>query len=429
LRAAADPVLTFSVTSKNVPDTRSTAKPAPKTTVEEFPLTVTLGRQYLVLEHHGHRTVYDFEHRRLYEIDVGAQTYRDSSLFTDIGFRVAEFQNRLTLGAQLAAGGLKNNPMQPALIEHLLSLSADSEHTVVDDVAHRDERVFSWKGRELLAVSTASSPLPADYQAAYWRFLRYYAAGHPAIYARLADTPGVPRMLRIVRTNINEETRTLRLTGLEMRADTEYSLAGLTLETPPHGDPYGQIAALARDGATMIPGRIAQALSDRDAALGEGRYLDSMLRHFEASIEDGSLAQDWMAAHREQLSADPESGRFAGALRPSRGDEAEAAVKALEELKRAEPAQRYLLDVFEGNTLSRLGRRGEAVTHLLSALNSNPYLVGAWFDIGGAYYASFQPVEAWACWDAARAARPAHPFRSVPDRLEQRLLHDHPEFF
>lgn len=375
----ADPALTFSVTSKHVPDSRSKAEPAPKTTVEEFPLTVTLGQHYPVLERHGHRTVFDFEHRRLYEIDVGAQTYRDSSLFTDIGFRVAASRNRLTLGTQLAAGGLKNNPMQPALIEHLLSLSADSEHTVVDGVAHRDERVFSWKGREFLAVSTASSPLAADYQAACWRFLRYYATG-------------------------------------------------LTLETAAHGDPYGRIAALARDGATMIPGRIAPALSDRDAAFGEGRYLDSMLRHFEASIEDGRVARDWMAAHREQPSADPESGRFAGAPRPSRGDESEAAVNAMEELKRAEPAQRYLLDVFEGNTLSRLGRRGEAVTHLLSALHSNPYLVGAWFDIGGAYYATFQPVEAGACWDAARADRPAHPFRAVPDKLEQRLLHDHPEF-
>jgi hypothetical protein len=116
-------------------------------------------------------------------------------------------------------------------------------------------------------------------------------------------------------------------------------------------------------------------------------------------------------------------------VNPTSKKEAEDSVTTLDELKAADPEHRYLLDVFEGNTLSKLGRRGDGVTHLLGALRTNPYLIAPWFDLGGAYYGSFRAREAWACWDAARATLPTHPFRSGPDKLEQRLVEEHPEFF
>ena len=427
--AFAEPVLTFSVTSKHVPDPRSQTKPTPRTTVEEFPVTVALGLQYLTVEHHGTRTIYDFERRRLYQVDLAAQTYGESSLYTDIGFRVAEFQNRLSLGTMLAAGGVKDNPMVPALTEHLLSLSSDSDHTVVDETQRGDERLFSWKGRELLALSNATAELPPEYQPAYWRFLRYYAGGHLAIYAKLSTMAVVPQMLRIVRSNVDVETRTLRLTGIELKADSAYSLVGLKPAAPPHGAPYAEIAALEAGGAAAIRERTAASVSARDRAFGESKYVNSLLDHFEATFEDGNLAQDWLAAHHEPLSSDADAVRFSNALHPSSPAEGEAAVKSLEELKKADPEHRYLLDVFEGNTLSRLGRRGEAIEHLVRALHTNPFVIGAWFDLGGVYYAAFRSREAWACWDAARAIRPTHPFRASTDKLEERLAREHPEYF
>jgi hypothetical protein len=88
-----------------------------------------------------------------------------------------------------------------------------------------------------------------------------------------------------------------------------------------------------------------------------------------------------------------------------------------------------MLDVFEGNILFNL-RGGQAgADHLLAALKVNPYLLGAWKDLGGYYYRSYETDMAWACWDAARRVNAQHSMLLQITELENRLRQAFPEFF
>ncbi|MBS0373576.1 MAG: hypothetical protein JSR73_03295 [Proteobacteria bacterium] len=413
-----------------VPPADKAAPAAPaKPTHEAFPLTVVLAEQALSIEQRGHRTVYDFGRRRLYVIDLEHGSYTDDSLFSDVGFRVVELNNRLGLGKALAAGGMvAANPMLPVPMQHLFGLAFGDDDPGIRASHAKGERVFRWRERELMAVSDAVAPLPAAEQRAYWRFLRYYAGGHPAIYRALGDVAGVPRSVRVRLENAGLETRTLALGSIDTVAEPGDPTAGL-VRAARDSEPFTTLAAIAPLPAGAAEAHTRELLAARDAATASHAYLNAMLLNFEVMFETGPDGVDWVRANHEALGSDPDTRRFTAAIRPLPPKEADAALAELLALRAADPEHRYLLDVFAGNALTRAGRRTEARDRLLAALHRNPRLTGPWFDLGANYLDGFNAPAAWACWDVARALEPAHPFRRSADDLERKLLADFPDFF
>ena len=70
------PILTFTVTSHKEPAAGAKAAGQPVLPSEKtFPLLVTLGHQYLIVEAEGTRTIYDFERLRVLRIDLASAKY------------------------------------------------------------------------------------------------------------------------------------------------------------------------------------------------------------------------------------------------------------------------------------------------------------------------------------------------------------------
>lgn len=422
--ATAHERLTYAVTSQTTPPSGKTDI-KPKS--EEFPLTVILAHRYLVLEHHGKRTIFDFERRRVLELDLRKHTYEDFSLFTEIGFREIELQNRLVLAKALAAGGVKDIPMSPVLTEHLMSVMADDSQTLVERRAVDDSQAFSSEGHELATISNSGEPLPAEYRSEYWRFLRYYVGGHPKIWQALANRQDAAASLRMVLSNAGIETRVLQLKRVEAFDEAIGTTDGFSASTPA-GEPYKTIAMIGPAPAESIDKHAPGRLAARDAALANGQVLEAVLAHFEWLFETGEEST-WLATNRPLIEADGEVAQLFQALRPRNEKDATAAVETLATLQAKRPEQRYLLDVFAANTLSRLGKQDESVRRFLTVLRRNPLAVGPWIDLGGVYREGFNPRAAWACWDAARSLRPRHSFLKGPNEIEAKLVSDHPEFF
>jgi hypothetical protein len=419
------PVLTYSMSSHMVPRAQSTLK----TKEEEGELTATLGHHFLIVESKGERTVYDFAQRRIYRVNESSRTYRDLSLYSDIGFREPELRNRLMVGSALAAGKVKGNPFVPAQIEHLLSLTSDHEHTVIDQARSGTDRIFSWRSIELMRVSEKTETLPTDYQAEFWRFLRYTIGGHPQIYAALQGQAGVPQRIEIRLQNVGYETRTLDLKKIEVLPDTPYSLEGFGPAPDDPAEPGGTIALLGGDSRAELLERVAKTLRDRDAALGRGMVLDALLAHFAVGIITGDFDPRWIEGIKQQISSDTAARTLTASLAPQNKQEAENDVKALEALSDPKLPYGYMLAVFKGNVLSQLGAGEKAEQSFLTALRANPYLTGTWHDLGGNYFHEFRMGEAWRCWDTARRLRPDHPMMTPVTETEQRLAAQHPEFF
>jgi tetratricopeptide (TPR) repeat protein len=421
----AHPVLSF--VEQKVTQPAKDSKQKPRT--DEFPVSVTLGHQYLTVDSQGTRQIFDFEHRRLYQVKLADRTFEDVSLFSVLGFNALELQNRLRIASVLNAAKVQSASQDPVLVEHLFSLSGAGQTAVIDNARSQGATVFSWKGKELLSISDETQPLPASYQAEYWRWLRYAIGGHPQIYAELQKRTGVPQVLRTTRTDIADQLITLRLTNIANAPDAPYSLAGFTRATSTR-EPYLTLQKIGRDGAAGLAARSEAAKRDRDAATAQGRILDAGLAHFAYALSAGDSSTDWLMQTREQLATDTEARAFAASLSAKNTEQALEAVKTLRALRaKTSSPYAYLLDVFAANHEVSLKHSTEAEKLFLSALSSNPYLTGAWFDLGKLYYGTFKTQDAWACWDAARSINPNHPFGKNIDTMERQMAADHPELF
>jgi hypothetical protein len=121
---------------------------------------------------------------------------------------------------------------------------------------------------------------------------------------------------------------------------------------------------------------------------------------------------------------------FAASLSAEDDAHAQRAVQRLQLLRtRTASPYAYLIDVFAANHEGTLKHGTASEKLFLGALNANPYLTGAWFDLGKLYYRVAKTREAWACWDIARAMDPDHPFAKEINTLERRMAEDSPEFF
>jgi hypothetical protein len=425
----AHPVLTFSVTSNVEPMKGVEAQKDPKQrpSHETFPLTVTLGHQYLSVDAKGTRTIYDFERFRLYELNLADRSFDEFSLYSDIGFRVLEFRNRLGLGRALTAGGVKTLKTETPLLEQLFSL-LDQSHTTIEAKHSGTQTVYQWQSHILASVSDRVRLLPPEYQAEYWRFLRYYAGGHPQIFEALKPLTGVPEAISFVLTNFHTETRTMVLQSLTVMPDQPFSLAGFT-RAAPQQEPYVTLALVAPDAPRQLEDRLAAARKDRDLAFSQGRYLDSMLAFQESFLSTGVAEIEWVKAAKDQLNRDANTMRLTGALANKDPLQAQAAADALASLRAAATAHTDVIDIFEGNARFGLNQGKQGLQLLLSALKADPYLTGAWHDLADLYYRAFEMQEAWASMDAARRIAPDDPMVKTFNDLEQALRSRNPEFF
>lgn len=422
----AHPVLSFTEQAVTQPPKDSKDKPRSS----EFPVTVSLGHEYLSVDAEGVRQIYDFKERRLYRLKLADKTYESTSLYSVLGFNALEMQNRMAVGTMVSAAQAQDDSQSPAMVEHLFSIPAEGQNTVIDSANANGATVFSWKGKELLSVSDKTQPLPADYQREYWRYLRYAIGGHPKIYDEMQKRTGVPELIRTTRPGLLSSTITLRLTKITNGADTPYSLAGFTRSVPKR-EPYLTIAkVVSSDGPAALAARSEAAKRYRDEATAEGRILDAALAHFTYALSTGDNGQAWLTESREAMMKSEDARAFAASLSVKKAEDAERAVKTLEALRaRNTSPYAYLFDVFAANHHMALKHSTEAQKLFLASLAENPYLVGAWFDLGRLYYASFKTQDAWACWDVARAINRNHPFARNVDSMEQQMAAANPEFF
>jgi hypothetical protein len=424
-------VLTFDVVShteaaKGTKQVRGLPTPADA----NYALTVTLSGDALQIDEPNTQTRYDFKNARIVRLDKLKNGYDEVSLYTFIGFDVAEFANRMMLGRALAVAKMKDNPMSPALTENLMSLSDPVNATVIESSAKNDETIYSWNKQPLMIVSQKTREVPSALVSQYLRFLRYSTGGHPQILAAIERGHGIPERLTIVRSNMGTETRTLILRGVDEQPDRSLSLEGYTRKTP-EGEPFTTSNRLSASSAADLEAHAAVLRKERDAAVTAGRTLDAMLANFAAMLStgDNSEAAEWLAAHHDEINASADAQRLMRSLSPGDAASAKQAADTLGEMNQTAGPHAYVLNIFEANTLLGLHQDHKAIDLFLSALAVDPTVTGAWIDLGKLYYGDYNAEAAWACWDAARSIRPTHYMLKQVDDLERRLRTDHPEFF
>lgn len=425
----ADLELQFNVTQEtDRPASKFPEKPASKTR-EESSLTVVLGKDYFRSESSAAISLVDFSNRKSVSINRTEKVYTISSLYSEIGFRVAEFPNRLMQQKILAAGGVKENPFEVVLMEHLFSLRAPEAARLVPREQH-DSLSYSHEEKPLFSRSASSGHALSEAEATqFTRYLRYAYPMHPDILAAIQAGRSVPTKFEVHRYNFGiDHIRFAFVKAREVprRFDLREAVSGLREATT-------ELTPLCAAAEAITPAafraKCDALLQDWERLAKEQKVLEAVLSYLEFSLSSGRQAPNVFTPFADAIQADPATQLFLGALQPRSKEAALKAVDTMRALEEKTVEGRRVLRIHQANHLTAAGQPREARKLFQQVLAENPCIVGAWKDLGDLYYRDFQPVLAWRCWDAGRGILREQPQFKPVFEFERKLETDHPEFF
>lgn len=420
--------------------TSLTAGSASPKSRKEDQLTVILGDAYFEEERADGSVKYDFRSRRILSREPRKGNWTSYPLFSDLGFRLMEYQNRVMLGRALAAGGVKESSIASMgdtfELETLFSLRFPNNRSKpVDGLTRKVLADGTWSflrnADEVVGFKASAYKVPAQLRATYEKWLIYRSRIHPQIRQKIVEAGAYPLLLRTHWHNTGETGVTTLLMQDSGRIEGSPHMPDPTLDALPSAEGELLKALLSsRDPKVRAERRtLDAAVRLADEAVARGRPLDGLLGLLEIQFQGGGDTAPALQRFHTQFSQDQECTRFISSLGQSSSTECEEGLRTLREIDRKGLTKDYILDVHIGDQLSNLGRSKEAETEFLSVLQRNPLLAGPWNDLGQLYFRRYDMPKAWLCWDAGRGVCPSHPMLDGVTKLEGRMQSDFPEFF
>lgn len=398
----------------------------PDTTVEE---RVIVGEHYVSVGSVNNLSVLDFAKRRRYAIDPQTARYVEYSLFDTVGFRVAEMQNRRALARALAESKIDAALSDVVYNEQSLSVIAASGSKITETNDGGDV-VLAIDGKVLLRRSVAGTSVSANDAAGFVKFLRYTAGGHPLVLDRLAAEQRIPQQFTFsYRDAGGRQTRHYEILSVTMSAPASYDLAPYTKGSS-STDVVDQLLDRIEQSSPPAYELMRNAMKQQTArAFSAKRPLDAMLGAIELSLMTGQPLAPFTPDETAQLLGDAQVRRVNAAIGASGNAALTAAIPVLQQAHWDNMEKGHMLTLFEANDRQALGQLDVARPMFVSVLNSNPWLAGAYKDLGDLQFREFDMARAWRCWDAGRRMAPGLSIFSSVNQLEKSLLQQHPEYF
>jgi hypothetical protein len=431
--AWADVTLHLTIDTHNEPSTQTAAQAANIPPDTHKSLDVTLADGYILAKSDTEAVIYDFKTRRRIAIDTAAKTYVDYSLYDVVGFRALEAQNRDNLRKMLAAAKVDAPLLAKIDTEQSLSLQSATPEKI--DVAEGDDGVrFSNAGKELAHWGRKGAEVDATDAARFAQLLRYVDGGHPQILDKLGKSKAIPDTLVFNHGQIwGPQTHTITVAGVRTIKASPYDLhgyakrqAGATSASEQMDDILDKAGELSMSGLAAAKAA-NRAQSEKD--IKAGKILDAMLGSIEWNLMTGEQAPPFAPDQQAKVHDDPVIQNISKLLVANTKEGLTEAAKAFAELRPKATHKAYVLAIFEANDRLRIGEAPAARKLMREALLANPYLAGAYKDLGDAFVQQLDTARAWRCWDAGRRLAPQFANFKAIDQFEKTLVAQHPEYF
>ena len=430
--------------------------PGSKRTKESFRLTIGLSRDYITerRDESSELLVIHFPTRRVYNLDQKLKTYRESSLYGHIAFRVNELINRLAEGARLKASKQSGAAWQPppgvsaslatkALdqfrSESLFSLrlpkgSQWSDSPSPTSISSEKGWEFHYQAEPVVKFVPSELQVPLAFRRGLLHFLVHRCQIHPTIRDKVMESGAWPDSLWYQSTDLlAEKTVSLKLISTAPASVPE-AWAGVPADFTPRfdtNDPLDRILAKYREecGVPKISSEKDHAALNLfvDHSLKRDNILDAYLAWYEYNARTGDDAPTII--DRIMATDSPQLHDFLKQDVANVVDGAEKKLRELNAIDRKGLSRGYMIDVFRGALMTLLSRTDEANQQFLKALKVNPSLASVYVLLGTNYFRSMATEDAWRCFDAARRITPNSPSLADAKALETRFERDFPEAF
>lgn len=395
---------------------------------------IFLGPDYVCVQEGDTKHIFDFAKNRILSVDLAKRTYQDHSLFSVIAFKSAEMKNRMMLssvikavGGELPSGGAFDS----FSAESLFSLSGPGNNAgQVETTQDGTQTIFKHKDR-VVTVFRPSSTECGTYSDMFQKFMIYCCSLHPSIRKQIEGFGKFPQTLQFEVDSYPENAQTVefRLMG------KEESSVGHAAEVPTDlsrtldsDNPMLPVLEATKNLTNSRPPTQDDVVAQAEKFLAANDSLDAMLTLVELSLASGDKLSEKGKELMKKAQTDERCKLLVSSLVPRSEEEAEQAIKNLDSLDKPGVKKAYLLNVFRANILQR--KNGDIAKKLLAnAVKNNPYLTGAFKDLGDLYYSRYEMQTAWDCWDMGRQFYPQHPMMRDVNHMETSFQDAFSEFF
>ncbi len=436
---AAEIVLKYSLTETRTPlATQAKAPKKEKEVVLSSKKTVVFGSGFFSIKEKKLERIYDFKQKRIHYLDHQSKTRSEISLFSDLAFRVQEFHHRIEMIESVEKAGGRV-PEDQLSLESIFGIENQEKKTIFsEDLSEKDKIKFLKEKQVVSEIAFSENRLDAENNM-FKQFLIYDNSLHPKIRKKIIESQKIPSVIRSRLESLDggdhfvlilDSFNTQKDQGFNIPLNYAFSkkrpgavAAAEPLESLVQSDPLGKNKKLYH-GREWFEKRILEAQGDKN-------YLEVALLVLEYGLQTGD--HGWSSKEIEKLAVHQkdhaELDRFFKSLGISGKNQAERAIAELQKINRKKLNRDHMIDIMIANQQSVLGQNDKAQKKMLAALKANPFITGAYKDLGDMFYADFDMASAWLCWDFARKRVPDHFMLKPISEYEKELLSDFPDFF
>ena len=434
---ALETVLQYSLTETHTPSVFAQAKKKEKEIHLTSKKEVVLGDGFFSVKEGRQERIYDFKKRRIHYLDHQTKTRTEISLFADPAFRVGEFQHRINMDEviQKAGGQALEDPFT---LESIFGIESQSKQIgLKEDVSEKGKIKFLSQDKIISEITWSENKASPEGEM-FARFLIYDNSLHPLVRKKIAASGQIPDVIRNqLQSADGTDQFVLILDAFKTRSDKGFQIPDYAFSKKKPGagpltDSLSQLIQSVQSGKSKITKHDKKwFIEHAHQAAEDKKYLDAALSILEYGLQTGD--QETSSAEVRKLADhqkdDTELDRFFRSLGIAGPEQAKRAVVELGKINRKNLSRGHVIDIMIANQQSVLEHYAEAQKRMLGALKMNPYIAGAYKDLGDMFYAEFDMVSAWLCWDFAREQTPGHFMLKPISDYEAQLLKDYPDFF
>ncbi len=415
---------------------------------EKSTLQVKTGATAMEVVRKNSKTIYDFASREIRTVESGKHQYGTQSLLALVAYRNDELINRFMLGKIMSSAKLKKpgdseNLFDKFYSEAMLGVNnpkfSSNYKAALRKLTDRD--IYEYNGQTVTTVKDSSAGLSGQQALQFNRYLANTTMIHPTIRRQLSSRGKVPQELSwyIENAPVGRTRVTLKL--LKYSPDSyKMNLSDLS-EAPSNSPLLSPLYVKLKEAGYKRPVNSQEMSVNKFKQFVQKKsYLDALLTLSEYGMETGEHQIYLLQSISKQMQSDADSQKLAkGCRAPENEEEARASLAALDSIDRKKYEKSYLLDIFRANLIKDLAAHGAEKINtsgerkpelaFVSALKVNPFITGAYYDLGEYLRTLFKHTEAWECFKIARKLKPGHPFQKNLDETEEKLIRENPEFF
>ncbi|NOZ21337.1 MAG: hypothetical protein GXP25_09640 [Planctomycetes bacterium] len=397
-------------------------------------LMLQIGPSYFWLDLKDYRRVYDFEKERVYTLHFDSKTYLDDSLQAVVMFREAEIRNRLGVPIFSKIENPTAGKGRQFELAHLFGMTLEGmeDPPPVEEVRGKQHR-FTYEGALVAEFRLGADAIPDDLRGSFAKFIAYECGVHPFIRRQLCscgrlfqDLKTVARMgdaMRVTKLHITSVAN-VEATAVLVPADFRFG------PEPGGSDPVLDIICSVRDGTAKRPDITSADLRARtEKAIQEKHFAQAMVYFFQNMLQFGVEDKELLKKISDAAGKDEEFLLINLGLRRNNKAQARRALFALGAIDRSTLENDYILDVYKADALSTAGRVKESKWLLINVLRQNPYLAGAYKDLGGILFSEYDMPGAWRCWELCLKLCPGYSLLRKFEYYQERRRKRFPDFF